>query len=153
LKREIITTSDGSTTIHLPEWNESYHSRHGAIQEAYHVFINSGLSLFENKPVSILEIGFGTGLNAFITFLKSETHNQQIDYTGVEAYPVSKEEAAVMNYADVLKAETYAAVFQKMHQCEWNVPVFISKNFSLIKRNQFFDQIALCLFYLLVIAG
>lgn len=73
-----MITEDGSTTIHLPEWNENYHSKHGAIQEAKHVFIKNGLSLFENKNVSILEIGFGTGLNAFITFLeakKNESNN------------------------------------------------------------------------------
>ena len=78
MKREIIKTLDGSTTIHLEEWNENYHSKHGAIQEAKHVFIKNGLSLFENNPVSILEIGFGTGLNAFITFLESEQKQQQI---------------------------------------------------------------------------
>ena len=61
MKREIIKTQDGSTTIHLIEWEESYHSKHGAIQEAYHVFIKSGFDLFEEKPLSILEIGFGTG--------------------------------------------------------------------------------------------
>ena len=72
MKREIITTNDGSTTIHLPELNESYHSKHGAIQEAYHVFIKNGLSLFEGKSVSVLEIGFGTGLNSFITYLEAK---------------------------------------------------------------------------------
>jgi tRNA U34 5-methylaminomethyl-2-thiouridine-forming methyltransferase MnmC len=66
LEREIITTADGSSTIFIPQWNESYHSKHGAIQEAYHVFIKNGFSLFEGKPVSILEIGFGTGLNALL---------------------------------------------------------------------------------------
>ena len=73
MKREIIKTLDGSTTIHLQEWDECYHSKHGAIQEAKHVFIKNGLSLFENNPVTILEIGFGTGLNAFITFLEAES--------------------------------------------------------------------------------
>ena len=71
MKREIIQTQDGSTTIHLPEWEESYHSKHGAIQEAYHVFIKSGFDLLKEQPLSILEIGFGTGLNAFITFLET----------------------------------------------------------------------------------
>ena len=65
-KREIIITSDGSTTIYIPEWNEQYHSKHGAIQEAYHVFIKHGLEACKTSEVSILEMGFGTGLNAFI---------------------------------------------------------------------------------------
>jgi len=71
LKKEIILTKDGSTSIFLPELNETYHSKFGAIQEANHVFIKNGLSLLNDKSVSILEIGFGTGLNAFITFLGS----------------------------------------------------------------------------------
>ena len=92
MKREIIKTLDGSTTIQLTEWNECYHSKHGAIQEAQHVFIKNGLSLFENKHVSILEIGFGTGLNAFITLLEAKKMQQTIDYVGVEAYPISAAE-------------------------------------------------------------
>ena len=72
MKRKIITTSDGSTTIQIVDWNEQYHSIHGAIQEAYHVFIKSGLSLFKHQDLSILEIGFGTGLNAIITSIESE---------------------------------------------------------------------------------
>ena len=87
MKREIIITEDGSSTIHLPEWDEHYHSIHGAIQEAKHVFIKSGLSLFSDREVSILEIGFGTGLNSFITFLEASKLNLTIDYVGVEAYP------------------------------------------------------------------
>jgi len=79
MKREIIITNDGSTTIHIPDWNENYHSTHGAIQEAKHVFIKNGLDLFHNQnSISILEIGFGTGLNAFITFL--ETLNKEVVY-------------------------------------------------------------------------
>jgi tRNA U34 5-methylaminomethyl-2-thiouridine-forming methyltransferase MnmC len=115
LKREIITTNDGSTTIHLPELNESYHSKHGAIQEAYHVFIKNGLSLFEGKSVSILEIGFGTGLNSFITYLEAQKSNQTIDYVGVEAYPVAVEEALQMNYVKELNANQEASIFKDMH--------------------------------------
>lgn len=141
MKREILTTNDGSTTIHLPEWDESYHSKHGAIQEAYHVFIKSGLSLFEGKSVSILEIGFGTGLNAFITYLESQKVNQTIDYVGVEAYPVFVEEALQMNYVSELNASNEKDVFDKMHQISWEEKHTISNNFSLTKRKQFFQDI------------
>lgn len=141
MKREILTTNDGSTTIHLPDWDESYHSKHGAIQEAYHVFIKSGLSLFEGKSVSILEIGFGTGLNAFITYLESQKVNQTIDYVGVEAYPVQVEEALQMNYVSELNASNEKDVFDKMHQISWEEKHTISSNFSLIKRKQFFQDI------------
>ena len=119
MKRNIIKTRDGSTTIHIEEWDECYHSRFGAIQEAQHVFIKNGLSLFENQAVSILEIGFGTGLNVFVTFLASQKSNQTIDYIGVEAYPVTVEEAALMNYVSELNAEDQRPIFEKMHQCNW----------------------------------
>ncbi|BFM41624.1 tRNA (5-methylaminomethyl-2-thiouridine)(34)-methyltransferase MnmD [Flavobacterium sp. CFS9] len=141
MKREIIKTLDGSTTIHLHEWNESYHSKHGAIQEAKHVFIKNGLSLFDVAPVSILEIGFGTGLNAFITFLESNEKQQQIDYVGVEAYPVDAKEVLAMNYVAELEADNYKDVFAKMHECEWNQKEVISADFMLTKRKQFFDEI------------
>lgn len=141
MKREILTTNDGSTTIHLPDWDESYHSKHGAIQEAYHVFIKSGLSLFEGKSVSILEIGFGTGLNAFITYLEAKKVNQTIDYVGVEAYPVQVEEALQMNYVSELNASNEKDVFDKMHQISWEEKHTISSNFSLTKRKQFFQDI------------
>jgi tRNA U34 5-methylaminomethyl-2-thiouridine-forming methyltransferase MnmC len=141
LKREIIVTQDGSTTIHLTDWDENYHSKHGAIQEAQHVFIKNGLSLFSQKPVSILEIGFGTGLNALITFLESKKLNQTIDYVGVEAYPIAAEEVLQMNYVAELEAEANRPVFEKMHECEWENKVVFDDNFSLTKRKQFFNEI------------
>ncbi|NMH26199.1 tRNA (5-methylaminomethyl-2-thiouridine)(34)-methyltransferase MnmD [Flavobacterium solisilvae] len=140
MKREIIQTKDGSTSIFIPEWNESYHSKHGAIQEAYHVFIKNGFSLFEAKPVSILEIGFGTGLNAFITSLEAKKNNQQINYVGVEAYPISPEEILAMNYAALIDANTID-VFKEIHQANWESENQIHANFSLTKRKQFFQDI------------
>ncbi len=141
MKREIIRTNDGSTTIHIKEWDECYHSRFGAIQEAQHVFIKNGLSLFESKTISILEIGFGTGLNAFITFLESKKLNQTIDYVGVEAYPVSAEEVLSMNYVSELNAEKEIAVFEKMHECNWEEPIVLREDFLFTKRKQFFADI------------
>lgn len=140
MKREIITTDDGSVTIHLPEMNESYHSKFGAIQEAYHVFIKNGLEITEGKPLSILEIGFGTGLNAFITFFESQKNNQQIYYTGVEAYPVVPEEAALMNYAAVLSPQ-HQDVFDKMHGSVWGQDVKLAPNFVLNKQQLHFEDI------------
>ena len=142
MKREILTTNDGSTTIHLPEWDESYHSKHGAIQEAYHVFIKNGLSLFKEKSVSILEIGFGTGLNTFITYLESQKEKQTIDYVGVEAYPVEVEEALQMNYVSELNASNEIEIFKTMHECHWEEKHQISSHFSQTKRKQFFQDIS-----------
>lgn len=142
MKREIITTGDGSVTIYLPDMNENYHSRFGAITEARHVFINNGLALTQGRPVAILEIGFGTGLNAFITYAEALKSGQQIDYTGVEAYPVVKDEARLMNYADELKTgDEGKAVFEAMHDTLWEVPVVINDKFKLTKQQKFFHEI------------
>ena len=141
MKREIIQTKDGSTSILLPDWNETYHSKFGAIQEAKHVFIKSGLSLFQEKSVSILEIGFGTGLNAFITYLEAKNSGQSIDYTGVEAYPVSEEDALKMNYVSELEANSSEEIFLKMHQSTWNESVVLDENFTLEKQNKKFQEI------------
>lgn len=141
MKREIIITSDGSTTIRIPDWNENYHSTHGAIQEAKHVFIKNGLELFQNQDsVSILEIGFGTGLNAFITFLETLT-KEKVNYIGVEAYPISIEEVKQLNYVSQLEALKYQMIFDKMHTCDWNYQQLIADNFLLTKRKQFFQDI------------
>ena len=141
MKREIIQTLDGSTTIHIAEWDECYHSKHGAIQEAQHVFIKNGLSLFPDRNVSILEIGFGTGLNAFITFLESKKRNQSIDYVGVEAYPISADEILSMNYVEELNALEQSSIFDTMHQSNWQEKIILDYDFTLTKRKQFFEEI------------
>ena len=136
-----MITADGSTTIHITEWDEQYHSKHGAIQEAKHVFIKNGLSLFANQKISILEIGFGTGLNCFITFLEALKMNLKIDYVGVEAYPLVADEVEKMNYIDQLEANVFGDIFNKMHQQDWEIKGKISPEFSLTKRKQFFNEI------------
>ncbi|MCD9582960.1 tRNA (5-methylaminomethyl-2-thiouridine)(34)-methyltransferase MnmD [Tenacibaculum maritimum] len=141
MKREIIITSDGSTTIHLPDWNEQYHSKHGAIQEAYHVFIRNGLEALPIANISILEIGFGTGLNCFITFLEAQKKAISINYTGVEGYPIQKEELEKLNYVTALSAGSQSAIFDKMHEVLWNEEQEITKEFSLLKKQQFFEDI------------
>lgn len=139
LKREILQTNDGSFTIHLPEWNESYHSKHGAIQEAYHVFIKNGLDFFADKnEVSILEIGFGTGLNTFITLLESQKRNQKIHYTGIEAFPVSSEIYQKLNYHELLKN---LDLFVALHHSEWNKKQEITSDFSSEKIQMKFEEI------------
>lgn len=141
MKREIIQTLDGSTTIHIAEWDECYHSKHGAIQEAQHVFIKNGLSLFKNQKVAILEIGFGTGLNAFITLLEAKKMQQTIEYVGVEAYPISADEVLKMNYVTELKATHEGSIFDKMHESNWEEKIVLNDDFTLIKRKQFFEEI------------
>lgn len=141
-KQELLKTNDGSLTIYLPEWNESYHSKHGAIQEAYHVFIRNGLDFFsDKKEVSILEIGFGTGLNAFITLLESENRNQKIDYTAIEAFPVSEKFYNQLNYPEQLSVTDRQNDFLKLHLLEWENKHNISDSFSLQKKQLRFEEI------------
>ncbi len=141
MKREIIITSDGSTTIHLPEWNEQYHSKHGAIQEAHHVFIKHGLHVVKSNKINILEIGFGTGLNCFITFIEAQKLKLTIDYVGVEAYPVKQEEIVNLNYVAALKADALKDVFSKMHALPWDMKQELGNLFLLTKRGDFFHNI------------
>ncbi|MCP4975763.1 MAG: tRNA (5-methylaminomethyl-2-thiouridine)(34)-methyltransferase MnmD [Maribacter sp.] len=141
MQREIITTADGSKTIQLKEWNEQYHSKHGAIQEAYHVFIKHGLNLFQNQSINILEIGFGTGLNALITCLEAPKLNLMVVFNGVEAYPVSADELSQLNYISELKAEDFRQQFQQMHQSSWEEEIWISDHFSLYKEQCDFKEI------------
>jgi len=142
LKRKIITTNDGSVTIHIEDWDETYHSKHGAIQEAYHVFIKNGLDNFKDKSkVSILEIGFGTGLNAFITFLEHKKRNLEIEYVGVEAYPILEEEVRQLNYVKELQAEEFQSTFNLMHEANWEKQIEVTSDFILTKRKQFFQEI------------
>ncbi len=149
MERKIVITGDGSTTIHLPEWDEQYHSKHGAIQEAYHVFIKHGLYHFYNsdgvpespKRISILEIGFGTGLNAFITLLEAEKSDMNIHYVGVEGYPVSMEEINQLNYTETLKSIHEVGLFDKLHSVSWEEQQNITPNFSLKKQKKLFHHI------------
>ena len=142
MKREIIVTKDGSTTIFFPEINETYHSKFGAILESKHVFIDMGLKLFaEKKSISILEMGFGTGLNALLTEIESQKTSQHIDYVGLEAHPVAANEVAQMNFTDELDAKNGKFIFEKMHACEWNIKNTITNTFSLTKINQFFQEV------------
>ena len=149
MQRKIITTADGSKTIHLPDWNEQYHSKHGAVLEAVHVFIKTGLhhlchSELDSeslKSISILEIGFGTGLNAYLTLLESVKLNIDIDYVGVEAYPVNDQEIQVLNYSKIIINKDQDDLFDILHSVDWETKHQITDSFSLLKRNQFFKDI------------
>ncbi len=141
MKRKIITTADGSKTIQIEDWGEQYHSIHGAIQEAYHVFIKHGLHKFKNDDVSILEIGFGTGLNTLITLAESEKSQLKVSYEGVEAYPVSLEEINALDYVEALKFEKYKEHFFKMHKSNWGETIKLRPNFTLFKNKLDFKDI------------
>lgn len=146
LKREIIKTGDGTSTIYLPEWEENYHSKHGATQEALHVFIEKGLTDYLEKSstnkISILEIGFGTGLNALLSVVQAREKELDMHYSAVEAYPVLQEELDSLNYAEVLDKENIAELFKRLHDSPWEQHVDIAPYFRLHKRKQFFSEIS-----------
>lgn len=147
MKRNIITTADGSKTIQIEKWNEQYHSVHGAINEAKHVFIKEGLYHYcsantaDSKEVSILEIGFGTGLNAFITLLEADKLKTKIHYVGVEAFPVGIEEMNQLNYVEQLHAENQDHLFKLMHESLWEVEKNMTSLFTLTKQKKDFSEI------------
>lgn len=141
MKRKIITTGDGSKTIQIEEWDEQYHSKHGAIQEAYHVFIKHGLRLFQNEKIKLLEIGFGTGLNALITSHEAKHQQLQIDYVGVEAFPVSIDEVNQLDYCEQLGIRDLEETFRKMHSYPWEKNMEITSDFTLLKQKKDFKQI------------
>lgn len=115
---KIIETKDGSKTIFVPELNETYHSIHGAHQEAIHVFIKHGIQLVEKDVIKILEVGFGTGLNAVLACEFAEANQQKIEYTGIEKFPV--EAALAQNLAyDLFLSTKGKEYFNQMHLLEW----------------------------------
>lgn len=116
-QRELIETGDGSHSLYVPDLKEQYHSRHGAIQESLHVFIAMGLQARQEEELSILEIGFGTGLNAWLT--GQHCGGKKINYFGIEAYPLSEEEAASLNYKDQIEGNE--SFFTWLHQSPWEV--------------------------------
>lgn len=133
MKREIIQTADGSNTIYIPEMDENYHSSHGALQEALHVFIKNGLELKKDlSTIDIFEMGFGTGLNALLSFIEAEKGEQFISYKGIEAYPVEQELIQAIRYEDLVD-EKYHAGFQQMHKLSWNEPHALTSNFTFEK--------------------
>lgn len=136
LKKQIIKTLDGSNTIFIPEFDETYHSRYGAIQESLHVFVSSGLKFkTELNDINVLEVGFGTGLNTLLTFIHSEETKKNIKYTSVEAYPLKWNFLSKLNYIDIIFNGKYFAVYEKIHKCSWESFSILSPNFMLRKQN------------------
>jgi tRNA U34 5-methylaminomethyl-2-thiouridine-forming methyltransferase MnmC len=139
MNRQLIVTSDGSHSIFVPELDEHYHSVNGAIQESIHVFINAGLDYCKKKELTIFEVGFGTGLNAFLSLLYAESNNRSINYISVEKYPLNLTECTALNYAQMINPKMNDT-FMKLHQCSWNITESITPQFNLLKiKNDFRD--------------
>ena len=129
---QLIETSDGSHTLYVPELDEHYHSVHGAVQESMFIFIKNGFDFCSASPLNILEVGFGTGLNALLSAIKSKTGNREVNYTSLEKYPL---EDSIVNSLNHYKfaGEEGKKIFHLMHSAAWNERVKICTNFYLKK--------------------
>lgn len=132
MQNKIILTEDGSSTIYVPALDEHYHSTHGAINESKHVYIETGLNHLSKKNIHILEIGFGTGLNAFLTLASAIEKNLSVRYFSIEKYPISDEEVKTLNYPQQIDAK-HGNYFPLLHQAEWDEEVSLCPQFNLRK--------------------
>lgn len=136
-------TKDGSTSLFSEKFDEPYHSRHGAIQESQHVFIDKGLSHFYQlqKPtkIDVFEMGFGTGLNALLTLQWAEENNVAINYTTIEKFPLEQAQIDAMNYPQLLHIDQ--SLFQKLHESDWEKPIAINQYFTLHKSGVDLEQV------------
>lgn len=132
MKREIVTTDDGSHTLYIPEMDEHYHSMHGAIQESKHIFIEAGLKANKKKDTCVFEVGLGTGLNALLTIIAADEFAIKINYISIEKYPLQKEEYSLLNYSEQCNFDCNPT-FQAIHKCEWNKQLKLTNNFHFTK--------------------
>lgn len=135
MQREIRKTSDGSKTLYISDLNENYHSHHGALQEAQHVFIDNGLNLINDYEINILELGFGTGLNVLVTIdeLLKTDKNHIVHYFTLEKYPITEEEFKNLEYGSFFSKQKVKESYQKIHECKWNETTEILPNFFFTK--------------------
>lgn len=142
MKRELQITEDGSHTLFVPEMEETYHSVHGAIQESLHVFLGQGFLTLDKEFLNILEIGFGTGLNALLTLAEANKRDIKVRYHGIEKYPLDYEEYSLLNYENFIEGLTPGNLM-KMHESPWNEAVPISDHFTLFKEQSDLREIKL----------
>lgn len=132
MKQSIILTSDGSHTLFNNELNEAYHSTNGAVQESMHVFIENGFRQCAKKQIDILEVGFGTGLNAFLTLIEATNHAIEIHYTTIELYPVAESLWSKLNFTEAY-SKHQKEQFYHLHSCQWGLNKQITPHFSFRK--------------------
>ena len=137
---EVEITADGSATIYVPHLDEHYHSVKGALTESLHIFRNCAF-LYHNpssQPLRVLEIGFGTGLNAVVTAMAT-TNDRKAHYISLELYPVEAKLIEKLNYGEMVDNDLLMA----LHQAQWNAPQVISPTFTLEKLQCDFTQCSL----------
>lgn len=141
-KVEFKITGDGSHTLYVPELGEHYHSVFGAIAESRHIFLDAGFKHIYRpfETIEILEIGFGTGLNALLTFIESEVERCQVKYTAIEPNPLNEDIYSRLNYADFLNYPSSRDIFLLLHQSSWNEWILLKKHFSIFKIKVSFQE-------------
>jgi len=132
MKIKVIITDDGSKSLYLPEMNETYHSKFGAKNESEHVFINAGFKQIQKNEIAILEVGFGTGLNVLLTYFEGLKSQQKVYFESLEKYPLPENILPEINNFD---DAAYRELFDKIHQADWQQPVNLSENFTLLKNH------------------
>jgi len=130
---ELRVTDDSSHTLYIPSIDEHYHSHYGALTESRHIFINAGLNYCHGKSIKILEVGFGTGLNALLTAMFAEEREKEVSYVTLEKYPLDSELIGALNYGK-MTGERGSELFGAIHDAEWNIPVTISRWFTIHKK-------------------
>ena len=137
---EVVTTDDESSSVFSTQFNALYHSNHGAVQESRHVFLESGLEYYLQdhslERVNILEIGFGTGLNALLTAHFIHQSNTSCFYVALEGYPLDENIIRSLNYGQLLNQKQ---LFEAIHSCEWEKRSEILSNFFLEKKQTLFE--------------
>lgn len=133
--RSILLTNDGSCTVQVSATGDTYHSKHGAIQESRHVYIDAGLDYYvqqhpDTTTIKVFETGLGTGLNALLTTLYAIQHNISISYHTVELYPLTEEEFRLLNYGTLLHDD---GMLSAIHHSDWGKAVNINPHLHLIK--------------------
>lgn len=140
----LILSKDGSHTLFNPELNETYHSKNGALQESIHVYIEYGLLAFSDQStINVLEIGFGTGLNALLTWNKAEELRLKVEYHTLEPFPLSSEITSQLNYPSLMLEPLSSERFNKIHACVWEERVELSQYFTIYKYKSTLEEKAL----------
>lgn len=137
MERDIIVTEDGSSSLIIKEWGETFHSKHGAIQESKHVYIDAGLSKIDDKVINVLEFGFGTGLNALLTAKYAEDNHKIIHFETVEAYPLTEKEYSILNYSSLVDTKL---PFTTLHNVSFDQFHELTNYFSIYKQLESFEN-------------
>lgn len=128
----IIKTNDGSNTLYSNMFNDQYHSIFGAFQESQFIYIQTGLNYCEQNSLKIFEVGFGTGLNAILTFIEGFKKKINIEYHAIELFPIGIETINQLNYFEFLSNDQ-KSIYKELHECNWNKKIKISENFTFRK--------------------